>query len=304
MNLRTPLSVFNIKTSFAPLLEWGVFDGHESVPFEHMSTYSPVNAWYMAECSRLSYGDFMFNNSKISAFLKKVGMHTTKFWDVEGTQVFVSYNDEMIWLVCTGTELEEGIADVMVDLQAWPVDTHDGSCKVHAGFQRAINYVLDDVLEFVNELSTTRKELYITGHSLGGALAILFGTHLDNTGTYTFGCPRVLGKGGNALTKGPVFRIEELHDIVTRIPLPPVFEHVGDSYFIDNDQNFFKNPSLWKRTRERLGDGELTTAWNLVKLFVLKGAGTAVLQYLHGHSPYNYSVYCWNNIVRNGYARR
>ena len=300
MHLRTPLKGFNVKTSFAPCLEYGVFDDFLDFPFEHMNVYSPVNAWYMAECSRLAYGK---DNDVVSGHLDKVGMHSTKFWDIHDTQVFVSWNDYMVWLSCTGTELDEGTADILVDLQAWPEKFQNGDAYVHSGFQRALNYVLPQILKFVNDLLETRRELYLTGHSLGGALALLFGTYFENMGTYVFGCPRTFSKKGAELMKGPVFRIEELHDIVTRIPLPPVFRHVGDSYFIDDDGNFLKNPNMWTRTKERLGDDELTIAWNFAKIILLKGAGDALLTYLHGHSPYNYSVYCWNNLVRLEDAR-
>ena len=299
MHLRNPLQSFDAKTSFAPMLKYGVFYDHLDVPFEsqsvHHDEWSPVNAWYMAECSRLAYGD---DTTEVAEHLNKIGMSGTKFWDVEGTQVFAAWNDHMVWLSVTGTELEEGVDDILVDLQSWPVKFQNGDALVHSGFQRAINYVLEDVIRFVNDLRDTRREMYITGHSLGGALALIFATYFENNGTYVFGCPRVFSKNGATLMKGPVFRICELHDIVTRIPLPPVFRHFGEVQFITDDGEFIKDPGTWARTKHRLGDGELTIAWNLVKIFLLKGAVSALLTYLHGHSPYNYSVYCWNNLVR------
>ena len=295
MHQKTPLTDFNIKTSFAPMFEYGVFDGADEVPFESSTEFSIVDAWYMAECSRLAYGD---DKDEVAEHLDKVNMPGFRSWSVEGTDVFASWDDTKVWLVSTGTELEEGMDDILVDLQSYPVSFQNGDALVHAGFQRALNYVLEDVLRFVNDLLDTRRELYITGHSLGGALSLEFATYFENQGTYVYGCPRTFSKGGRKLVKGPVHRVDELHDIVTRVPLPPVFRHLGDQHFITNDGHFLKNPNLWTRERHRLGNNELTIIWNLAKVFLLKGAGKALMTYLHGHSPYNYSVYCWNEIVR------
>ena len=300
MDKRSLLQGFNLKTSFAPMFEYGVFEDHEEFPFESFDTpqFSIVNSWYMAECSRLAYAK-QKQEGFVRTTLKKVGMTDVKFWDVEGTQVFAAWNDRMVWLVSTGTELDEGTDDLFVDAEAAiPVKYQNGAAYVGKGFQRALNYVLEDVLRFVNDLLDTRRELYIAGHSLGGALSLLFATYFENQGTYVFGCPRALSKSGENLVKGPVHRVDELHDIVTRVPLPPVFRHLGDQYFITNEGHFLKNPGFWTRERHRLGGGELTIVWNLVKVLLLKGGFQALLKYLHGHSPYNYSVHCWNEIVR------
>lgn len=300
MEMRLPLDSFHLINSFDPLFKYGVFNEHELVPFEHeCSAWSSNNAWYMAECSRLAYSnDPNFKNEQLA----KVGMTNAKHWDVEGTQVFVTWNAEMVWLVCTGTELQEGTKDILVDLQAWPVNYQNGDCWVHSGFQRAINYVLEDVIRFVNNLLDERRELWITGHSLGGALALIFSTYFENNGTYTFGCPRVFSKGAKKLFKGPIYRIEEPHDIVTRIPLPPVFKHFGEQMFITHADCVEQNPSFFTREYIRFGGNELTVLWNLVKILLLKGAIRTILKYLHGHSPYNYSVYMWNNIARKHYV--
>ena len=72
--------------------------------------------------------------------------------------------------------------------------------------------------------------LFMAGHSLGAALALLAATRRAPTAVYTYGCPRV----GNAafaaqLANVAVHRIVHGQDVVTAVP-PEIlgFRHVGD----------------------------------------------------------------------------
>ena len=71
----------------------------------------------------------------------------------------------------------------------------DGECgKVHLGFQEAYKSVKDQLLHIIDESDAPR--IYLTGHSLGGALALLAAYDLASQGypvkgVVTFGAPRV-----------------------------------------------------------------------------------------------------------------
>lgn len=74
-------------------------------------------------------------------------------------------------------------------------------CSVHSGFNTGYNIVAPAVRSAVQNLKAKYRtaKLYIAGHSLGGALAILATADLKNLFgnvdvTYTFGQPRI----GNA----------------------------------------------------------------------------------------------------------
>ena len=81
-----------------------------------------------------------------------------------------------------------------------PLTTYAGcsNCKVHDGFDKSYNGIRPHVLSALQNLQNIYKgaSVYVTGHSLGGALAILAALDLDQiglniAGVYTYGQPRV-----------------------------------------------------------------------------------------------------------------
>jgi len=80
--------------------------------------------------------------------------------------------------------------------------------------------------------------IYITGHSLGGALAQIAGAVLGSdqvAACYTFGAPRVGNFYFDLWVKVPSYRVMNYADIVPQIPLPIVYRHSGDPrYMLDH----------------------------------------------------------------------
>lgn len=97
--------------------------------------------------------------------------------------------------------------------QLWP------KVKVHPGFWEAFNVVKRDIETELEKLP--QLPLYITGHSLGGALAVVSSYALDGdriAATYTFGGPRVGNLQFGQRIKPPVYRVINASDIVPRLP--------------------------------------------------------------------------------------
>jgi len=126
------------------------------------------------------------------------------------------------------------LRDFITDAQFWRetlVEEADGSdCQVHCGFLAAYESIIEELTAHLRGLP--ELPIFITGHSLGGALAILAALELKRqkfpiVQVYTFGQPRV----GNGAFKrlyewslGPVtFRVVHEEDIVARIPHLPMF---------------------------------------------------------------------------------
>ena len=90
-------------------------------------------------------------------------------------------------LAFRGTEPTQ-MSDVQADLKAWKSKSKtDG--KVHDGFYDEINKVWKEILPLIKN----NKPLYICGHSLGGAMATIAASRLEEQteALYTFGSPRV-----------------------------------------------------------------------------------------------------------------
>jgi hypothetical protein len=122
-------------------------------------------------------------------------------------------------------------ANVLTDANAMLTDDDE-----HAGFEAALMAVWPKVLQ---DLGTRPKPLFVTGHSLGAALAVLAAEKANDAGivpaaVYTFGMPRA---GGDRFARRYIgklgdrtFRLVHGNDIVPCVPDsigPLVFRHVG-----------------------------------------------------------------------------
>lgn len=174
----------------------------------------------------------------------------TLFQD-SSTQVLFARHRELpiAFIVFRGTEPSQR-ADVVVDLKLWQTKLSEhgwpeGWGSVHSGFVGAFESVEPLVTQKVRELSGTGVRVFVTGHSLGGALATLMTAHLlrlkeegldiDVAASYTFGSPRVgNSKFADAFTAATerhnvqVVRVRNGSDVVTSLPgLVLDYEHVG-----------------------------------------------------------------------------
>lgn len=104
--------------------------------------------------------------------------------------------------------------------------------SVHLGFLKAFNAIIpeNDAQELTQVLqSLNGKSIWLTGHSLGGAIAsvaasFLISIQLPISGIYTFGAPRVGNKAYrdylNQKLTYKYWRFMNNHDLVPDIPLP------------------------------------------------------------------------------------
>jgi hypothetical protein len=138
----------------------------------------------------------------------------------------------------------------------------DSNAEVHAGFLKAWHSVRDEVLRAYVALAGNRR-VWITGHSLGGALAVLAATDFflqrlpTVCGCYTFGQPRT----GNLAFRewyqvwlgARTFRVIHADDMVARIPwLLGAYRHVGHEVFYPSPAGSSSlapqlDPPLWSK---------------------------------------------------------
>lgn len=163
-----------------------------------------------------------------------------------GLDAFVVASGSAIVVIFTGTDTTE---DVFTDLSFSKVpfgDEAGGSCVpgrsgagVHRGFwaqytSKGSNEVLLDLV-LRESRSHPEREILVTGHSLGAALAVLCGTELSKrtdkeVNVVGFACPRVGNRGFRTLVQSQsnlhVLRLKLDHDPITRVPVTH-YRHVG-----------------------------------------------------------------------------
>ena len=103
-------------------------------------------------------------------------------------------------------------------------DDVDPKVKIHAGFASQYR----DVMNYVKEIVPKYYEIYVVGHSLGGALATLCSYHIKkempdrNVVAITFGSPRVgnpeFVKRYNRMLSNNSARLVYREDIVCKVP--------------------------------------------------------------------------------------
>jgi hypothetical protein len=121
----------------------------------------------------------------------------------------------------------------------------DIGLRIHQGFYDAFLRLSDgkkgikDKIDELKSKTEGRVPIYITGHSLGGALAQIATAVLASdqiAACYTFGSPRVGNYVFDAWVKPPSYRLINYADIVPQVPfaLPPLFpyRHSGDPRYM------------------------------------------------------------------------
>lgn len=122
----------------------------------------------------------------------------------------------MLVLAFRGTQ--PNVQDVLTDIKADLDDAPHGG-RAHRGFLEAFGYVQKEIQEALDKHAGL--PVYITGHSLGGALAMLATRYLapNSIGaTYTYGCPRAADEVFYEKVKTPVYGIINCADAVPRVP--------------------------------------------------------------------------------------
>jgi hypothetical protein len=207
----------------------------------------PRNAQTLALASDLSY---LPAAEGAAAFRAQLGLEARLF-SVDNTQAYVGSNDDHIVVAFRGTESPttiDGLKDWLLtdamnllilpegDLGTDFVAAGVGA-KFHQGFMKALADIWDPMSEaVVAERKKNDRPLWLTGHSLGGALALLAAWRFKRKfvpvhQVYTFGAPMI----GNELASAAFDK--ELSERVFRyingadpIPKLPTFSLLANAY--------------------------------------------------------------------------
>ncbi len=221
------------------------------------AAYSDRMAWILASMAHLAYDLYENDYDARKIFITKLesgGFELIKTFNNNetDTQAFLAKNDQFAVLAFRGTEVTKR-EDIKIDVTASTISVLDG--RVHSGFRNAYESVAKDIEASVLKLDGL--PLYITGHSLGAALATVATQRLEHNphiremiaACYTFGSPRVGNSHYDIEFKSPIYRVVNTTDIVTVIPLLAMgYIHIGDVRFLGaKDGDFQRGIPIMRR---------------------------------------------------------
>lgn len=225
--------------------------------------WNPENALALAHAANLAYKD----ETTIRAILPRCGFPQVAVRAVREVQAFVAGGADAVLVSFRGTRPDQ-LLDWMTDLDAAQVPF--GALlrcpdvgRTHQGFTRGLLRLWEGIQADVKAFQTRGQTLWITGHSLGGALAALaaaawtFARREPVNGLYTFGQPRVgdleFVRNFDAHLGNNTFRVVNNLDVVTRVPprifphfpLPWFYGHAGQVAYFDGQGRLHSDETWW-----------------------------------------------------------
>jgi hypothetical protein len=221
--------------------------------------FSIRTAYYLAKASEAAYADQLGDLGVELALGDRAA--TFQFEEFHG---FVADLGGDLLLAFRGTA---NVANWLTDSHIIQVEDPAYPGKVHRGFAGALEGMWPTVKGLMPPPGPGRA-VWVTGHSLGGALASLAAVRLLRegyrvAGTYTYGSPRV---GDLAFYEGyePVnYRFVNNNDVVPHVPLetlllgvpgvgmlPVVYKHVGTLKYLDRHGRLGEGMSGWAAKKE------------------------------------------------------
>lgn len=268
--------------------------------------YSPKDALAFAVLCSLAYSSAkktttvlqdQFGFDTVLPFDKRLGK------DID-TQGFVAADANNLVVAFRGSE--QKAADWLANVQTVTDPGPFPKTSVHEGFQDALFPVMLQVGYVLRHMGMGGKKVWITGHSLGGALASLFSAMLMEemhtlgaahalgadhrlSGLYTFASPRV---GNRAFDKHfstraksqkvLAYRVVNDGDAIPHVPPEPWFSHAGTRVLLKDGEVLRRDgPTLekkksdagWKGMRREIAEFFMETVnpFHIAKVHVLDG---------------------------------
>ena len=223
------------------------------------------NAYWMARLSKEVYLKKSEDNpipaeDRILANLNK---DDPKFISISGVdknsaQAALIEHEDYLCMAFRGTD---EFSDWLDNINAFSTKELFG--EFHRGFWNSVEDVWRPINKKFRSLQKKNKRpLFITGHSLGGAMATIAAAkliHVDRpfTSVYTFGQPRALSRETaqvfNVECKSRFFRFHNNNDIVTRVPARLMgYSHVGDYLYITEEKEIHREVGFWFRFLDQI----------------------------------------------------
>ncbi|QOY90899.1 lipase family protein [Paludibaculum fermentans] len=258
--------------------------------------YTTSNAAFLCDAAAQAYE----NEGSCRAWAAENGfaegfhfIDTSKLDPQSGTQGYVAESEAAILVAFRGTEPAQ-LPDVGSDLKTIPIPW-EGLARVHGGFFRAFfaawnkdfggGRIFPDLLR-----NSGGRKIWITGHSLGGALAQICATQTELRdaipvhAVYTYGQPRVgdeqFARIMNEKLGHKIFRLVNDRDIVPRVPLYTMeYRHYGRQFYFDRNRSMTESQASVETLMEALNSFRQT-----IRMDQLQGALADAVRHLIGPS--------------------
>ena len=195
-----------------------------------------------ANISAITYDNPKDSKNKFKSF----GFNIVEFFDIEGAQAYLLKDMNGIHVLSfRGTEVTQK-SDILADLKAGKNIEACGG-KVHVGFKGEINKVWPAIEKAIANIDT----LYLTGHSLGAAMATIAASRMQSkvTALITFGSPRVGNQEFVSSLNVTHYRVQNNCDDVTKVPFRlSGFRHHGTHMYM-NFYGEFRDLTPWQRIK-------------------------------------------------------
>lgn len=231
-----------------------IFTKNKPIVKPYRTTLDHGNAYWMARLASAIYlGTTKPDEQRI---LKDLKSEDPAFLSVYGVsknsaQAALVEHENYLALVFRGTD---ELSDWIDNINSFPEQALFGA--FHRGFLHSVMDIWDELFARYKELNQRKpRGLFLTGHSLGGAMAtvatsILIQQDETFTSTYTFGQPRAATRAAsriyNVEAGAKTFRFQNNNDLVTRAPARIMgYSHVGTYLYITQKQQILQDPGRW-----------------------------------------------------------
>ena len=166
---------------------------------------------------------------------------------------FVGSLGELMLLAFRGTE---SVGNCLTDAETPLVSREPYSGRVHQGFAGAVETVWADVTRLLGA-PWRCPPLWITGHSLGGAMATLSSVRLASEGyviraVYTYGSPRAGDERFHDCYRLANYRFVNDDDLVPHLPFRWCYKHVGRLELVDSQGGLLEQMEAWQEKKRIL----------------------------------------------------
>ena len=196
------------------------------------------NIRWFAELSAYAYKK---DDEEIQKKYKNYKVYTNEINDIKYIVLFDDIR-QMQYVSIRGTSNSH---NALQDIKFFKDKSYRLDIELHTGFHRTAEMIADDLLSRLDKTWTT----WVTGHSLGGAEAIIVSWYLDYSGhtiaeCITFGQPKVTDSHGIRKMRGKIklTRVVNETDVVALVPPAGThmnrYAHLGDMIKLLDDGKY------------------------------------------------------------------